>query len=85
MKLEPGRKAYQKGDKLSIEHFVVRKIDGGMEYIFEEEVTALMDEAGMLLKFKEWFVGQTAPIVDGKFGIYAHDVQRFLEGKEVLD
>jgi len=39
----------------------------------------------LLTKFNEWMSGQTIMAIGGEAGYYLHDVERFLEGKGVID
>lgn len=43
-------------------------------------VTVYMESIGKLEAWEKWFQGQTGAIIDGKFVVYASDVERFLKG-----
>lgn len=50
--------------------------------ISPSEVERVLEPRGLLGLWHQWFAGQTGPIIDGKFYVYASDMQRFLEGKD---
>lgn len=58
----------------------------GIPSVDSDEVDKVLREYGLLQDFQRWFAGQTGGLTeDGKFLVYKHDLEQFLDGKEVSD
>jgi len=68
---------------LSIKDFTI-KTSKGTKYIESQEIKEKFSDKQMKI-WKEYFMGQTGILVNGKFGIYPYDLERFLNGLPPLD